>query len=145
MSNALESELVNVVENSLHKSWWVRMRTNLKLWIPASSCERTSWEVEMRSRAPTNSDVDNSSWMVGWVWCTVAISFNWRGNYTGAIDEINIMEQTYSPPSPSHYKHQLMTLTPVQCSEDLCRNNSPEENDFMNTLSYSTVSSCCVF
>ena len=66
---------------------------HLKLWTPASSCERTSCVVAMRSRAPTNSFVDNKVCMVGCVWCTVAINFNCntdcnhyiqRGSYMGS-------------------------------------------------------------
>lgn len=49
---------------------------HLKLWMPASSCCKTSWVVLIKSSAPTKSEVDNNSWIVGWVWWTVAISFN---------------------------------------------------------------------
>lgn len=48
----------------------------LKLCTPANSWVRTSWVVEMRSRAPTNSWVDSSNCIVGCVWWTVAINFS---------------------------------------------------------------------
>lgn len=51
---------------------------HLKLWMPARSLFKTSWEVEIRSNAPMNSLSDRSLCIVGWVSWIELIIFNCR-------------------------------------------------------------------
>lgn len=67
---------INVPEHTFIYMIPLDFEVYLKLCTPASSWVRTSWVVEMRSRAPTNSWVDSSNCIVGCVWWTVAINFS---------------------------------------------------------------------
>ena len=57
----------------------------LKLCIPAKSLLRTSCDVEIKSRAPINSLLDSSLWIVGWVSWIDAMIFNWKNSKQNPI------------------------------------------------------------